>query len=307
MQISDLFNPNNAKSKGFVAHQEGNIRFISNGFYNNGVVGYVTPLNGERVFDEKAICVSSFCEATIQEPPFLPRGNGGSGLIVLTPKEEMNNEELYYYAALINKLSWRFCYGRMIIPERLMNLTMPKKPKGFSHPVAINELMPRETQKQDVKVKKFKEYALTGLCEIDRRYAPYLNELNVTSQSTPYVTTTEHNNGIELWCNEDALFHKGQITISLDGTCGTAFYQFDDFIAGEKTAVLSLKRDNNPYLLFYIATVIRIRSWRYHYGRKLSMDRLHKLTIPIPVDDKEFIDNKAIKIIDKKLLWFIYF
>ena len=83
--------------------------------------------------------------------------------------------------------------------------------------------------------------------------------------------------------------------MSLDGTCGTAFYQFDNFIAGEKTAVLSLQNDNNPYLLFYIATLIGIRTWRYHYGRKLSMDRLRKLTIPIPVDDAEAIDNKIIE------------
>ena len=182
MQISDLFIAGNAKSKGFAVHVEGDMPFISNGFYNNGVVGFVTPIKGEKVFDKKAICVSSFCEATVQEPPFLPRGNGGSGLIILTPKEEIDDEELYYYATLINKLSWRFSYGRMVIPERLMNLTVPDKPKGFSHPVIINELLPNGTQRQDVRIKKLKEFPLTELCNINRKYAPYLYELDTTIQ-----------------------------------------------------------------------------------------------------------------------------
>jgi Type I restriction modification DNA specificity domain. len=122
MKIASKFTIHSAKSKSVDAHIEGNTPFISNGFYNNGVVGFVTPIEGERVFTKRAICISAFCEATIQESPFLPRGNGGSGMVVLIPKEEMSKEELFYYAVQINKQNWKFSFGRMVNPDRIKNL-----------------------------------------------------------------------------------------------------------------------------------------------------------------------------------------
>lgn len=124
--IQSIFKVTNAKSKGFESYDDGNVPFISNGKLNNGIVGYVTPLEIDRVFEEKGICISAFCEATIQNPPFLPRGNGGSGLIVLTPLKPMNEELLTFYAAYINKYcNWMFSYGRMVTMERLKKIKLP--------------------------------------------------------------------------------------------------------------------------------------------------------------------------------------
>lgn len=127
VNITSIFEVINAKSKSYELYDYGNVAFITNGLFNNGIVGYVTPDADDRVFNEKCICVSAFCEATIQEPPFLPRGNGGSGLIVLKPKKNMTDSELHFYAAFINKYcSWRFHYGRMVTLARFMRLTLPK-------------------------------------------------------------------------------------------------------------------------------------------------------------------------------------
>lgn len=131
INIEKIFKPTNAKSKGFESYDNGDTPFVSNGKLNNGIVGYVTPYENDRVFKKKGICISAFCEATIQHPPFLPRGNGGSGLIVLTPINEMTNEILTFYAAYINKYcSNLFSYGRMVTLERLKKLRLPisKKP-----------------------------------------------------------------------------------------------------------------------------------------------------------------------------------
>ena len=293
MKIRDLFKIENAHSKGFEQHNRGEIPFVTNGFHSNGIVGFVEPLKRERVFREKAICVSAFCEATVQHPPFLPRGNGGSGLIVLTPKTQINENEFYYYAAQINRQSWRFSFGRMVIQERIANL--PIKPVGkISLRLSVKDILPKEKKKQGVKVSKFKLLPLAELCSIERKYAPYINQLNLSTQKTPYVTTTETENGISVWCNEKPNFPKGTLTISLDGQCGNAFYQFDDFLAGEKTAVLKLKNENDPNLLFYIGTIIEKMSWRYNYGIKLSMARLQRFQIPVPVDSEGKIDRDSV-------------
>lgn len=124
--IQSIFKVTNAKSKGFESYDLGDVPFVSNGSFNNGIIGYVTPYENDRVFESKGICISAFCEATIQNPPFLPRGNGGSGLIVLTPLKAMDDEIMTFYAAYINKYcSWMFSYGRMVTIERLKKVKLP--------------------------------------------------------------------------------------------------------------------------------------------------------------------------------------
>ena len=148
MKIQELFTIENARSKGFEQHKKGRVPFVTNGFHSNGVVGFVEVLKGERIFKENAICVSAFCEATVQYPPFLPRGNGGSGLIVLIPKTQMEDAELYYYAAQINRQAWRFSFGRMVIQERIAHLSIKsseKKPLRFS----VKDLLPKEKARRD--------------------------------------------------------------------------------------------------------------------------------------------------------------
>lgn len=137
----------------------------------------------------------------------------------------------------------------------------------------------------DMTHNKFKLFPLTKICNIERKYAPYLNELVSDKEIVPYITTTQLNNGIANRYDADPNFSKDTLTVSLDGTCGTTFYQFEDFIAGEKTAVLTLKGEHDPYLLFYIGALIRIKSWRYHYGRKLSMTRLKEFEVPLPIKE----------------------
>lgn len=126
VSILSVFEIINAKSKGYDSYFEGEIPFISNGLDNNGIVGWISPLPKDRVIHKKSICISAFCEATVQDPPYLPRGNGGSGLTVLVPKLDMSNEQLIFYASYINKfIKWRFSYGRMVTLARVNKLEVP--------------------------------------------------------------------------------------------------------------------------------------------------------------------------------------
>lgn len=124
--VDQIFDITNAKSKGYSSYDSGEIPFISNGLLNNGIVGYITPDEGDRLFTKKSICLSAFCEATIQKPPFIARGNGGSGLTVLTPLKDMNEEVLLFYSAYFNiYCKWRFSFGRMVTKDRVLKLRLP--------------------------------------------------------------------------------------------------------------------------------------------------------------------------------------
>lgn len=125
--IETYFEIINAKSHSFDVYDYGDYAFVSNGFINKGIIGYVYPYDDDRVFVEPCISISAFCEAIVQNQPFIARGNGGSGLTILKPKVAMNQGLLMEYASYINECcSWRFCYGRMVTKERLEKLEIPK-------------------------------------------------------------------------------------------------------------------------------------------------------------------------------------
>lgn len=124
--ITNIFYVEKAKSRSIDIYDSGDIPFVSNGFMNNGIIGYVTPYEDDVVFDKTCISISAFCEAIVQESQFIARGNGGSGLSALVPKVEMNIGELFQYASYINEMcKWRFSYGRMATKQRINKLMIP--------------------------------------------------------------------------------------------------------------------------------------------------------------------------------------
>ena len=126
VDISTLFELVNARSRGYELYDKGEVAFVSNGFYNKGIMGYVEPYEDDRIFKGNCISISAFCEAIVQEDDFVARGNGGSGLTVLKPKFEMDKHVLDIYASYINNFcKWRFSYGRMVSVQRLNKLKVP--------------------------------------------------------------------------------------------------------------------------------------------------------------------------------------
>lgn len=125
MLMKDLFNLDVAKSHGTDDYQDGKIPFVTNTELNNGVVSYVSPLPGDKLFYGPAICISGLGHATIHFGEFLPKGNGGDSCTVLTPRYELSNVGVLYYASLFNHLhGWRFSFGRKTSKRRLELLDM---------------------------------------------------------------------------------------------------------------------------------------------------------------------------------------
>jgi len=298
-KIKNLFNIENAKSKGYEHYEEGNIPFVTNGDYDNSIVGFVKPLEKDRVFEKASICLSSFCEATIQTPPFLPRGNGGSGLVVLVPKKEMTEEELYFYTAQINMMKWKFSFSRMLIGRRIQNLEIVTyKDMKIKIKEKLNELIPKEKSKQKIQENQnIKIMRVKDLCEIKKKTAIPQNAMNLNGK-IPYVTTSSMNNGVSQFADEEPNFEGKCLSVAMNGSVGEVFFQINDFITSGDNAVLNLKSGYNPFLLFFIGTLIRNHKWRYNYYRKMSLDKLKNLELPIPMKNEK-IDFEYIKKIVK--------
>ena len=298
LKVIDLFEPINAKSDSFSKYSEGKVAFITNGDHESSILGYVTPFEGDRVFDKKSICLTSFGEALVPPIPFMPRGNGGSGLIILTPKIEMNDEELYSYASQLNLQKWKFNFSRMVIEKRIINLPLVKYSASINIENRIIELLPKKGRRKRIKHEDLELIQVPlvydaknqkdGLCVASKAPSKkVLSQNALDNGNTPYVTTTSYNNGISGMYDIDAIFDSKCLTLALNGSVGEVFFQFEDFTTGGDNAILQIKDKYNPYLLFYIATMIRNHQWRYNYYRKLTMAKLKRIKIPIPFKDNE--------------------
>lgn len=104
--------------------------------------------------------------------------------------------------------------------------------------------------------------------------------------STPYVTRTKLNNGIELFLDSNGLETKKSegicITIGAEGL--KPFYQRIDFLTGNKVNILRNK-NINIYSALFINTILNlIINEKFTYGRAVVKNRLEKLYVKLPVD-----------------------
>ena len=104
----------------------------------------------------------------------------------------------------------------------------------------------------------------------------------------------DKNNGVIGFVEEKPNTKGKCLTIALNGSVGETFFQIEDFITSGDNAILNLKQEYNPYLLLYLGFLLKIHQWKYNYYRKLSINKLKSLKLPMPYKDNE-IDLEYIK------------
>lgn len=219
-----------------------------------------------------------------------------SDCLVLVPKAEMSVESLYQVAYQIRKNKWRYQYGRKITPARLGSQPIRLEDSSIDVQALTFDLTPKSTAKKPSLPSKveYKTFDLTDLCDISKRSALPQNQLNKDGD-VPYVTTSSKNNGVSEFVAAEPNAKANTLTVALNGSCGETFYQFKDYITSGDNAVVELKGELfNPFLLMYIGHMIERQKWKYNYYRKLTMTKLKKFKIPVPVSNGE-IDTQYIE------------
>jgi len=281
-KIKDLFDIEYGQkeyhNKEWLEGDEGKNMLISSKGIDNGVYGF---FNIKNKFKAPIITVQGYGtigQALVQEYDC----SVDDHMLILKPKREMDIYQLYQIAFQIRLMKWKYKYGRGITPDRIKNQEVILENLGINWRNFEKQITPQEKKKEKRNIsenKNIKWKKIKDLCEIDRKYYFYINQINLDEEKTPYITTTEKNNGVAVFCGEEPVVKAEKLTVALDGKCGETFYQIEDFISGEKTAILNHK---NKKFLLYIGACIRLMSWKFHYGRKLSMSRLKEMEIPIP-------------------------
>jgi methylase of polypeptide subunit release factors len=100
---------------------------------------------------------------------------------------------------------------------------------------------------------------------------------------TPYITSTELNNGISLYVDEESTFGANTITANRGGSVGFFFYQPINFMATPvDVRVLKPRFQMNQYNALFLATVLELERYRFNYSRKMGTDRLKNMKIKLP-------------------------
>lgn len=302
-RLEEVFTLRPARSVAFEDHEPGDVAFVTNGLRNNGIIGFVKPLPRERVFRFEGLVISAFMEATVQVPPFIARGNGGSGLLVAEPIEKMSIPELAGMAAYINRaLSWRFSWSWMVTKDRVKRLPLPESIPKVEFGVA--RVMPRRSSPTTSEPSRlhFRPFKIEELFTFTP--GEYHSTAILSPGDIPLVSCGDEDNGIiGNFKVPNVNRHEYKVTIAFNGRPLTAKFHPYTFAAKDDVAVCSEKWPMKPTTSFFVQMVLNSERWRYSYYRKCYAEKLRKLEILLPATRGE-IDEEAIQgLVERNPYW----
>jgi hypothetical protein len=293
--IKDLFKVSYGQkefeNKSLLEGEEGNNIVVSSKGDDNGVYGFFNTQNGYNAPVISVPRTGTIGQAFVQ----LIDCSIDNNCLVLVPKKKLTIEQLFQVAFQIRMNKWRYKYGRQITPAKIEQQEIILENLKVNFDKMVRELTPKENPKQKLQENKnIQIMRVKDLCNIDKKTAIPQNAMNLNG-NVPYVTTSSMNNGVSQFADEEPNFEGKCLSVAMNGSVGEVFFQIDDFITSGDNAVLTIKEGYNPYLLLFIGTLIRNHQWRYNYYRKMGLDKLKNLELPIPIKngkiDLEYIEK----------------
>lgn len=272
----------------------GAIPLISCGDIGNGVVGYFDIPEENRYKS----CLTVAYNGSPILTKFHPYEFGAKDdVAVLLPNTHLQESTLLYIAACLNRISWRYSYGRKCFRKKLqaVKIPVPVREKSSSEideekiarlfSVHVQNFIPRTNNNRPEPIPRnirWHEFNITELFELKRGDFHSLSILGPGEHMT--ISRVSDDNGVVGYFekpDEAIEYSKGHLTISTVG--GDAFVQLDDFIATDNVIVCTPLFQLSLETLFFIAFILNRQKWRYGYGRQCYMGKLKQVNIALPV------------------------
>lgn len=143
--------------------------------------------------------------------------------------------------------------------------------------------------------KNWKSVPLSEIFKVVSSKDPLLNTL--AAGETPYVSSTEFNNGVSAYVDLVAANDGHVLTVNRGGSVGKTFYQEDSFSATPvDVRILRPKFEMTKFTAIFLTVIIEKEKYRFNYSRKMGTARINALSINLPVNkdgkpDWAFMEN----------------
>jgi type I restriction-modification system DNA methylase subunit len=137
--------------------------------------------------------------------------------------------------------------------------------------------------------------------QIDKINIKVSNLLDV--KAVPFIGRKGVNNGVSDYViPPNNLINNGNtITIALDGSTGSTFYQHHDFCSGQNIWILKIKEEKlghkilDPEVALFLTASIGLAVQKYSYNLGLTKGRLQNISFMLPLNENKTIDIEFIK------------
>jgi hypothetical protein len=292
VKISDLFDVKYGTNLELINIEECNkqdensINFISRTDKNNGISAYVQKINQVEPNPAYTISVAgggSVLATFFQQEEYY----SGRDIYILIPKKQLSELEMIFYCYCIRKNKYRYNYGRqanktlkdILIPEEIVTSWRDLEIKK------LNTLKNKPLLEKDIllETENWKWFDLKDFFDISASRDELSDDLTEGGK-TPYITSSESNNGVTSFFEEKATNKSGTITANRGGSVGYFFYQPIDYMATPvDVRILTPKFEIDSFVGLFLKTILQLEKYRYNYSRKMGTDRLKEFKIKLPV------------------------
>jgi hypothetical protein len=207
--------------------------------------------------------------------------------MILTPKNQMTEQEKLWWVMCITANRFRFGFGRQA-NRTLKDLNLPSSEampawvrtintdryKGADQPASPDKVELGDTA-------KWKPFAFQDLFDI--RKGQRLTKANMVLGEVPYIGASDTSNGVTARIGQAPIHKGGTISVSYNGSVAEAFYQPVPYWATDDVNVLYPRGfELTAATALFICTVIRLEKYRFNYGRKWHLDRMRESILRLP-------------------------
>jgi len=264
------------------------IPFVSRTENNNGVSAFVKLDPKIRPIAKNTLTVAaggSVLSTFLQPFDYY----SGRDLYFLTPKKEMAERELIFYALCIKKNKYKYNYGRQA-NKTLKDLMVPLDVPLVFLELEVEELndKPIYGKKIPLGIENWKWFEYPDVFDLQKGH--YNNRPELDPNGVPFVSATENSNGITDFVTKNGtkIFSGKSITVTNDGSIGNAFYQENDFTCSHSVNVIKIakkfNKELNQYIALFLIPLIQKERFRFNYGFKWRIERMRESKIKLPAD-----------------------
>jgi hypothetical protein len=286
--------------------EPGAIPLVSAADSNNGILGFFAIPRSKTYAN--ALTVAYAGQPLVAK--FHPyRFGAKDDVAILVPRAHLRETTLLFVAAALNRMRWRYSYGRKCYRGKLRRLLvrLPSTgtiPGGIAeeaiagiYPKDYRALIPEKGPSlttRDIPRLRWTRRRLTELFQLKRGDFHAIDALDPGPYAT--VSRVSADNGVVGYFappDGAALYPPGALTVSTVG--GDTFVQLNEFIATDNVVVCTPKDPLEPTTLFFIAYMLNRQKWRYSYGRQCYKRKLEHVCVDVPVTADGQIDQRSMR------------